>query len=139
VINTNITLFEESIGFSLPHIYRQFLIEKNGGTCRSETLKTSVGVDVLANVLFSLNHSKSALDLETWYEECLEDLPERSLVIGADSGSGLFVLCEINDKWKVYYYDYSYTFPSSDDNENTYEIDKSLSELLALCDDWKAN
>ena len=139
MIDKNIKSFEERIGFSLPLIYRQFLLEKNGGTCRSKVLKTSAGVDVLANVLFSLDHPKNSLNLQSWYEECEEDLPERSLAIGADSGSGLLILCEIDGIWKVYFYDYSYTFLNSDDNENTYEIDYSLSELLSLCDDWKTN
>lgn len=127
-----IRAYEAANDIQLPTDYVEFLLRSNGSTCQHDrTILLSNGVEVLCDCLFGLN-LRSPLNLNFWQEELSGDLPERCVVIGSSPGGGFFLLLEFERRWRVYYYDHSYSFASSSDTENTYACSIELKELLAL-------
>lgn len=53
-----------------------------------------------------------------------------SLIIGDDPGSGLIVLITDTENHGVYYWDRSFYFPESSEEENTYKIAGSFKEFI---------
>jgi len=125
----NVEDFEKVIGFSLPTDYRDFLVEKNGGVFADALIKPEVPGELLIDCLFGLG-LPDQLSLEFWHDEFKSEIPENSLIIGSDAGGGFLLLCTEVGSSPVYYYDHSYLFSSSCDDQNTYLISKSFSELL---------
>src|SRR5690625_3092329 len=115
---------EELIGFLLPDEYKEFLREYNGGTSKVryskffvKELKQEITLDVLYGI-----EVKRVFDLSVCFEEFEEDLLPNSLIIGDDPGSGLIVLMTDAENEGVYYWDHSFYFPQSSEEENTYKI-----------------
>ncbi|WP_448570049.1 SMI1/KNR4 family protein [Thalassotalea ganghwensis] len=127
----NIQEFEKFIGFCLPQIYKSFLESSNGGSCRSEVITLSNGIEVLCDVLFGLNKQRE-LDLLTWNQELREGLPPNSIVIGSSPGGGFYLLVQDITELNVFYYDHAYDFDQSSDYENTFKTNYQLDNLLGL-------
>lgn len=125
----NVVAFECEIKFRLPEDYKRFLIDTNGGVLQHALISPTKPGQLLIDCLFGLCE-KSQLDLRFWLNEFRGDLPEKSLIIGSDAGGGFLLLCIEEDFAGVYYYDHSYLFSPSTDDENTYLIYSSFSELL---------
>lgn len=125
----SIIKFEKKIGFKLPDDYRIFLKNHNGGICKDEIIKLNRPGDFLIDCFFGLG-LKDALNLQFWHEELSGELPEKSIVIGCDPGGGYILLCVASDISGVYYYDHTYSFPSSSDDENTYFIAPDFTEFF---------
>jgi hypothetical protein len=68
--------------------------------------------------------------LEKCHEEFEEDLLPESLIIGDDPGSGLIVLITDDENYGVYYWDHSFYFSQSTEEENTYKISDSFSQFI---------
>lgn len=124
--------FEEYIGFSLPEDYRQFLQNYNGRTSKVrfstfyvEELKEHIPLDVMYGL--DVEHP---FNLKKWYEEYKEDLLPNTLVIGDDPGSGKIVLIADSEFKGVYYWDHTFNFAQSNEEENTYEISESFKSFI---------
>ena len=131
--NATISAFEAKIGFRLPQDYRGFLEHYNGGRftdCRQD-IKADIISSVTCDNFFGLN-LQQGLDLCFWHEEMRVELPLQSLLIGNESCGGFFLLCCDSKDAGVYFYDHSYSFPSSTDSGNTYLIAPSFEQLAEL-------
>jgi len=127
----DVSEFETRIGFKLPNIYREFLMTKNGGSCKKKTILLDNGIEVLCDQLYGLNKIDE-LDLDFWYQEFGGELPSNCVIIGSDPGGGIYLLIKAGSKWQVMYYDHQYSFESSSGEENTYKAEISLENLLNL-------
>ena len=116
---------------SLPEAYLDFVSNHNGGICRQETITLDNCEEVFCECLFGLG-LRAELDIVSWQREFLDDLPENCIPIGCDPGGGFFLLLHTNAGWKVMYYDHSYSFPTSNDDSNTYECNINLGRLLEM-------
>ncbi|MGD6793096.1 SMI1/KNR4 family protein [Metabacillus indicus] len=124
--------FELVIGFSLPVDYRKFLSSYNGGSFKdSSFIVTELNEELQLHVLYGLDVDKG-LDLRTWYDEFEEDLIPNSIIIGHDYGSGIILLINDSDFKGVYYWDHSFDFPQSNEEENTYKIADSFEGFLNM-------
>jgi len=125
-----INKFEQHIGFALPEDYKKFLLEYNGGTSQKRYSTFFVKVldqEIPLDVLFGLNAGK--LDLQKWNDEYMEDMFEKSLIIGDDPGGGLIVLINNSDMKGVYYWDDSFNFEQSSEEQNIYKIADSFRDF----------
>ena len=130
ISEASIDSFEKEIQLSLPDDYKKFLIDTNGGALQNGLIKPQRPGELLIDYLFGLSE-KDEFDLRFWHSEFRGEIPEKSVIIGSDAGGGFLLLCTEEDLAGVYYYDHSYLFPSSGDDENTYFIYSSFSELLS--------
>ena len=126
----NVVDLEREIKFRLPEDYKRFLIDTNGGALQNALISPTKPGELLIDCLFGICE-KSELDLHFWFDEFRGDLPEKSLIVGSDAGGGFLLLSTGEDAVGVYYYDHSYQFSTSADDENTYLIYGSFSEFLS--------
>ena len=123
---------EELMGFPLPEEYKKFLSEYNGGTSKvrySKFFVKELNQEIPLDVLYGIG-VKRTFNLGVIYEEFEEDLLPNSLIIGDDPGSGLIVLITDIENYGVYYWDHSFYFPQSNEEENTYKIANSFNDFI---------
>ncbi|ANB59920.1 SMI1/KNR4 family protein [Anoxybacteroides amylolyticum] len=125
--------FEQYIGFSLPEDYRHFLLQYNGGKPREryysffvEELNESIPL----NVLYGLDTDIEQVNLKVWHDEYRDDLIENCIIIGSDPGSGMIVLVNDNEERGVYYWDHSWHFDQSNEENNLYKISDSFQNFF---------
>ena len=122
LLASDIEEFEKHIGFSLPTDYKEFILDNNGGSISNcKFFVPGLSETINLHVLFGITLEKNN-NLYTWYNEYASDMFERSVIIGSDCGSGLIVLCNNEDSPGIYYWDHSYNFEQSDDENNVYKI-----------------
>lgn len=125
--------FEKSIGFSLPEDYKQFLIEYNGGTARVRysTFKVEeLNENIPLDVLYGLGVEKKQLDLQKVNDEYIDDMLPNCIIIGDDPGAGMIVLINDDDYEGVYYWDHSFHFAQSSEEENIYKVADSFKAFI---------
>lgn len=132
VQNEDILKFEQEIGFELPKDYKSFLCECNGGTpevkystFKIEDIQEEVGLQVLYGLELD-----NDLDLRGWYDEYKDELFENSIIIGHGLGFGLIVLLNSPEVSGIYFWDDTFEFDCSTDDENTYKICNTFKEFL---------
>ena len=122
--------FEKHIGFLLPDDYKQFLFEYNGGLARYNYFWVDdLDEELPLHVLYGLGLDKN-LDLKTWNDEYVDDLCSNSIIIGHDPGSGLIVLINDNEDGGIYYWDHTFNFEQSNEDENTYKIADTFQDFI---------
>lgn len=126
-----VNAFEQHIGFSLPEDYRKFLLEYNGGTplvkyaaFTIEELNEDIPLDVLLGL--GINN----LDLQKRNDDYMDDLLPHCVIIGDDPGSGMIVLIDDPEMKGVYYWDHSFNFEQSNEDDNIYKIADSFQEFV---------
>lgn len=123
---------EKTLGFLIPDDYKDFLGEYNGGTSKvrySKFFVKELNQEIPLDVLYGIS-VKRTFDLSECYEEFEEDMLQNSLIIGDDPGSGLIVLITDPENHGVYYWDHSFHFPQSSEEENTYKIADSFTDFI---------
>lgn len=123
--------FEQHIGFSLPDDYKIFLLKYNGGTPKVrystftvEELNENISLDVLHGL--GINE----LDLKKRNDEYMDDLLPKCIIIGDDPGAGMIVLNNDYETKGVYYWDHSFYFEKSNEDENIYKIADSFQDFI---------
>ncbi len=120
-----ISIFEQYIGFLLPEDYKQFLSEYNGGiTPKGYELffVNELNETIPLNVLYGLGTEKRELNLKFWFDEYKDDLLSNCIIIGDDPGSGMIVLINDSELKGIYYWDHSFYFDQSNEDQNIYKI-----------------
>ncbi|MBO0950803.1 SMI1/KNR4 family protein [Fibrella forsythiae] len=130
---------EEKIGFALPSDYRDFLKISNGGRVLNQVFHVDdLEQDILMNVFYGYNVSQDkVLNLLFWFDKYQDEIPEHSLLIGNDPGGGFILYIPYGEDCGVYYYDDSYFFEQSSDEQNTYFIAETFQEFLGLLKEFK--
>ncbi|WP_058487072.1 SMI1/KNR4 family protein [Defluviitalea phaphyphila] len=125
--------FEQYVGFSLPNDYKRFLLEYNGGKPKERYYTFFVqelNENIPFDVLYGLNTAIKQVDLKMWYDEYKEDLLENCIIIGSDSGTGLIILINEDEDEGIYYWDHSWYFEQSNEENNVYKISDSFQEFF---------
>jgi cell wall assembly regulator SMI1 len=136
VTESNILNFEQTIRFGLPLDYRQFLLEHNGGVPEQDLFSIpDCNSEGLIDHFLGLGREKE--DLEDWMNELEGDLPEGFIPIGFDPG-GNAILMDLSDA-TIYYWDSARHYPQSTDDDNTFWIANSFSDLLKSSKDSDAS
>ncbi|EJX0633974.1 SMI1/KNR4 family protein [Salmonella enterica] len=130
--------FKMKFGHFLPDDYIEFVSHNNGVRVSDayfyvETLNEYI----MMGIFFGISSPK--YNLMTVYDEFNPDIPADSLIIGMDPGGGFILLICNGINNGVYYYDHSYFFDLSCDDNNTYFIADTFSDFLNLLSSTKPN
>ena len=125
---------QQKYSVELPKDYINFLVKYNGGIIEKndrnkvfiEDLSTFINIDVL----FGLNTGSSTSDIRTWMTKFQDDLFDQSIIIGDDLMHGFIVMICKGEYSGIYYWDDSYQFDESTDEENTYWIAENFSNFF---------
>ena len=124
---------ESALGVTLPGNYREFLKETGGGIVKQDGENRitipSIGQTIAVDVLFGYGVTQNS-DILYWNEKYRDEMLDGAVLIGFDVYQGfLFLIADGRDDTGVYYWDDSYVFEESDDDQNVYLLVKNLSEL----------
>ena len=127
---------EKKFDVILPNDYKKFLSNYNGGTVSNNEFNEIHLDDVNGNinieVLYGIHTGNSNSDIEYWTNEYVEDLLEKTIIIGDSLQHGLIVLICDGSNDGIYYFDDSYHFDISNDESNVYLIADTFDEFWKL-------
>lgn len=134
--NEDIVEIEKMFNILLPDDYKKFLLNYNGGAfvnneCNKLHLN-DINEVINIDVLYGIHTGDSSSDIVYWTNEYMDDLLEKTVIIGDSLQHGFIVLICDGSNNGVYYYDDSYCFDSSNDESNVYLISNTFDEF------WKA-
>ena len=123
---------ESALGVTLSRNYREFLKETGGGIVKQDgnnkIMVTSIGQTIAVDVFFGYSVTQNS-DILYWNEKYRDEMPDDAVLIGFDIHQGFLFLIADGDDAGVYYWDDSYVFEESDDDQNVYLLVKDFSEL----------
>jgi hypothetical protein len=136
----NIKKIVEEFGINLPQDYKDFLLLHNGadiaeGIFYVKDLKEKILMGGFFGV--KLDSDPNSVDLIYQNREYGDDIPENSLIIGSDPGSGWILLIFDGENDGIWYYDHSCFFEQSTDELNTYFICETFTEFLEMLKNTK--
>lgn len=136
----NIQKLEETFEIKLPQDYREFLLLNNGaditdGIFYVKDLKEKI----LMGGFYGIKQETDSKGVGIIYQnkEYGDDIPEKSILIGSDAGSGWILLVCDGENDGIWYYDHSYFFEQSTDELNTYFICETFTEFLEMLETTK--
>ena len=123
---------ESALCVTLPGNYREFLKETSGGIVKQDgknriTIQ-SIGQTIAVDVFFGYGVAQNS-DILYWNEKYRDEMPDDAVLIGFDVHQGFLFLNADGVDASVYYWDDSYVFEESDDDQNVYLLVKDFSEL----------
>jgi hypothetical protein len=123
---------ESALGVTLPGNYREFLKETGGGIVKQDGKNRitipSIGQTIAVDVLFGYGVAQNS-DILYWNKKYKDEMLDDAVLIGIDVHQGFLFLIADGVDASVYYWDDSYVFEESDDDQNVYLLVKDLSEL----------
>lgn len=134
----NIINIENKLNLQLPDDYKDFLRNTNGGIFVQNSIKpisiNSLNEEIYLDVLFG-EVEENNLNLLYWNEKYSDEMLENSILIGFDLMQGFIVLINDNENNGIYYWDDSYHFESSNDENNMYYIANNFQNFLKMITD----
>lgn len=82
------------------------------------------------DVLYGIETGSRTSDIQTWMSKFEEDLIDKAIIIGDDIMQGFIVMICEGEFEGIYYWDDSYQFEESTDEENTFWIADDFSSLI---------
>lgn len=123
---------ESALGVTLPGNYREFLKETGGGIVKQDGKNRitipSIGQTIAVDVLFGYGVAQNS-DILYWNKKYKDEMLDDAVLIGFDVHQGFLFLIADGVDASVYYWDDSYVFEESNDDQNVYLLVKDLSEL----------
>ena len=123
---------ESALGVTLPGSYRSFLKETGGVIVKQDGKNRitipSIGQTIAVDVLFGYGVAQNS-DILYWNKKYKDEMLDDAVLIGFDVHQGFLFLIADGVDASVYYWDDSYVFEESDDDQNVYLLVKDLSEL----------
>jgi hypothetical protein len=135
IYTEDIKVLENILVFPLPKDYLEFLLMYNG----AEANYASIYVEDLQAVLridvfYGLSLVNDSLNILFWLNLFGDEIPPKGLVIANTLENGLILLvAEDSKEWGekgIYYWDDSFSFPSSNEDVNTYFIAYTFTEFI---------
>jgi SMI1-KNR4 cell-wall len=124
---------EKKLNIELPKDYEDFLSKHNGAKILDGYFFVKgLNQEILMDVFFGVGLDERSLNLEFWHNELKDEIPKNSLLIGRDPGGSFILLINDGKDDGVYFYDDSYFFDQSSDENNTYFISKNFSLFLDM-------
>ena len=134
-----ISSIENQLKVILPEDYKNFLKQIGGGVVeKNESNKIvidEIGQEIVLDVLYGDNQKNEKGNILFWMKQFDGELLESAIIIGDDLLQGFLVLiCDGGNKG-VYYWDDSYNFETSNDENNMYRIAETFEDLLEQVND----
>lgn len=129
----DIKKLEESFNIKLPEDYKNFLIKYNGADIVDEIFYVKdIEQKILMGGFYGVESDKKKIGLINQNKEYGDDIPDNSLLIGSDPGSGWILLVNDGENNGIWYYDHSYFFSKLSDELNTYFICETFTDFLKM-------
>lgn len=127
---------ERKYSLNLPNDYIEFLKTRNGGIVKKDD-SNNVAIEdtsssITIDVLYGNGTGERESDISIWMEKYADELLENTIIIGDDLMHGFIVMICEGEFSGIYYWDDSYYFDESTDEENTYWIADSFSDFLEI-------
>src|SRR5699024_5323602 len=115
---------QDTYSVTFPKDYVEFLQQYNGGVI-AKTEKNNIFVEdfsafITLDVLYGIETGSRTSDIQTWMSKFEEDLIDKAIIIGDDIMQGFIVMICEGEFEGIYYWDDSYQFEESTDEENTF-------------------
>ncbi len=125
---------ESKLKINLPEDYKNFLKQIGGGIVEKDEsnriIIDSIGENIVLDVLYGDDANNEKGSIMFWMKQFEGELLADAIIIGDDLLQGFLVMiCDGEDKG-VYYWDDSYNFESSNDENNMYWIADSFDNFL---------
>lgn len=135
-VENDIKSLEKVLNIKFPNDYKDFLLKTNGGSIpndnTNEIVLKNIKKIINIDILYGVNTDNSCFDIEYWTKKYIDDLFEKTVIIGDSLQNGFIVMiCDGNNDG-VYYYDDSYYFDESNDENNVYIISNNFTEFLDM-------
>ena len=128
---------ETQLGFTLPDDYKEFLKENNGGypdvnVDHSFYVEDANNEETGIEILYGYKTGADPADILLWMKEYGHKLPPKTVIIGNDYAHGFLLICCEGEDDGVYLWDHTYSFPTTNEDENTYYLCGTFSELIGI-------
>lgn len=130
-----IKTLESRYDIKLPKDYSNFLSSLGGGTVEKTNnqiyvkgLSDSISVDVL----FGINTQHKNANITMWTDKYFQEMPENTLIIGDTLEHGFIVLLCSGEDAGVYYWDDTYNYACSNDDNNTFFIADTFTDFVEM-------
>lgn len=125
--------FEKNSGIQLPRCYRGYLLSSNGGQpCSEVGFQVDEGGEcVMLGCLYGLCKDDPGVDLDTVYEELVDDVASGFLPIGEDPGGNLLLLSTNGDDSDAIHFWDRLGFLSKRFGKSRFRIANDIEEFLA--------
>lgn len=139
--DSQISSIEKQLKVTLPEDYKNFLKQIGGGVVEKDEVNKividEIGEEIILDVLYGDNQKNEKGSILFWMEQFDGELLGSSIIIGDDILQGFLVLICDGENKGVYYWDDSYNFETSNDENNMYRVAESFKELLEQISDVK--
>jgi len=118
----------------LPNDYIDFLLRFNGGdvepTDENSIYIEEFGEGINVDVLFGIQTKEVELSVEFWSNKYRNEMPHDVIIIGDSYQHGFIVLLCSGENAGIYYWDDTYEFECSNDENNTYFIADTFTDFV---------
>lgn len=133
---------EKIIGHKFPDNYKKFLIKTNGGRTDSVdddiehgfNVEQIVEEDVLVDSLYGVG--EEACDLLVKYNKEYGEETGGCIIIGDTLSHGFIIydyLGVVEDERGIYFWDDTWNYETSDEENNVYFVAKTFTEFMEMC------
>jgi hypothetical protein len=130
---SDVKMLENKYNIKLPKDYFDFLCSVGGGVIGKSDNRIYVkGIsDIISiDVLFGINTQYKNANIDRWMDKYLDEMPEDTLIIGDTLEHGFIVLLCSGENAGVYYWDDTYHFACSNDENNTFFIGDTFKDFV---------
>ncbi len=128
----DVKMLEKKYDLKLSNDYFEFLCNVGGGIVEKtnneiyiEDIKDVISIDVL----FGLNTAYKNANIEMWTDKYYDEIPRNTIIIGDTLEHGFVVMLCLGEDAGIYYWDDTYHFECSNDENNTYFIADTFTEF----------
>lgn len=128
---------EQQMGVELPDDYREFLLQTNGGSNEDYSMSFFVkelNDEMVVDVLYGIGLDNKNADVVFYTDMFASDMLPGSVLIGDSIQNGFIVMVCGRENKGIYYWDHSYTYEASDDENNMYRIADTFGDFLRMLD-----
>lgn len=127
---------ERQLKVRLPEEYKSFLRSVGGGVVEkdkfNQIILTEINEKIVLDVLYGDDKRYENANIMFWMSKFDGELLEDAIIIGDDILHGFFVMICDGENQGVYYWDDSYHFEYSDDENNMYWIADTFGSFMKL-------
>ena len=129
---SDIKILESRYNINLPKDYFDFLCALGGGVIdksNNEVFVRSISDKISVDVLFGINTQYKNANIDTWMDKYLNEMPVNTLIIGDTLEHGFIVMLCSGEDAGIYYWDDTYHFACSNDENNTFFIADTFTDF----------
>lgn len=132
---SEIEMLESRYDIKLPKDYFNFLSSLGGGGVEktdNQVYVKGLSDNISVDVLFGINTQYKNANITMWTDKYLQEMPENTLIIGDTLEHGFIVILCSGEDSGVYYWDDTYHYARSNDDNNTFFIADTFTDFVEM-------